>query len=66
MTHPTKGSQPVCWFCKIPISIEATTRATAPSHLGLPPEVGVIICTPACPKLPAEAKAYRHPERRTP
>lgn len=64
MTQPTKGSQPVCWFCKIPIGLDATTRATAPTHLGLPSEVGVIICTPACPELPEDAIAWRHPDRR--
>lgn len=29
--------------------------------MGLPPEVGVIVCTPACPDRPEDATVYKHP-----
>jgi hypothetical protein len=53
------GSEPVCWWCKIRIPLEAPYRGEAP-ELGLPAGVGVIVCTPACPERPESRKVYTH------
>ena len=55
------GSDPVCWWCGISISITTTYRGEAPD---MPDAVGVVVCTPACPERPEGLKVYEHPDWR--
>lgn len=58
-----KSSVPVCWDCGIQIPIDTPYRRQAPEE-GLPPMVGVIVCSPACPERPDDVIVYRHPNWR--
>ncbi len=57
-----QGSAPVCWWCKIRIPLEAPYRGDAP-EMGLPRGVGVIVCTPGCPRRPEGRRVYTHREK---
>ena len=49
-----KGSDPRCWWCHEPISLEVQWRGHEPS-LELPLGAGVVICGPDCPDQPEDA-----------
>ncbi len=59
--HKT-GSDPRCWWCHIRIGLDCPYRGEDPS---LPPMVGVVVCTPACPERPDGMRVYSHPDWRT-
>jgi len=61
---PTKGSQPVCWWCHASVQLDAANRGSD-NTLGLPTGSGVVVCSPACPERPDGAKVYKHPAWRT-
>lgn len=54
-TRRKSGSEPVCWFCKEPIPLDAPFRASI-SDLDLP--AGVVICGLECRKLPLDALVW--------
>ncbi len=53
-----QGSDPRCYWCHIPIPLDAPYRGEAPE---LPSNVGVVVCSPACPDRPEGLKVYKHP-----
>jgi hypothetical protein len=57
-----QGSKPVCWWCGIEIPLDCRNRGEAP-EMGLPPGVGVVVCTPGCPERPKGLKVYQHREK---
>ncbi len=56
-----RGSAPVCCWCGAGIPLDTPYRG---EDLTLPPMVGVIVCTPACPDRPEGMKVYTHPDWR--
>ena len=59
MANPKGYSEPVCWWCKIRMPLEAPFRGEAP-EMGLPQGCGVFVCSPACPDRPENRKVYTH------
>ena len=57
LTRTKASADPRCWWCGIQTPAETGYRGEAP-ELGLPPGLGVVVCTPACPERPAEARVW--------